>query len=282
MRIPLFSIDQATGFFPFQACRVDRRFSYGVYVPAGYTRARAGEFRILVAVHGSERAPETARALCAELADDTGCIVLAPLFPVAVTDDEEVHNYIYLQYRGIRYDQVLLAMVDEVRARFGLPVHRFWLAGFSGGGQFAHRFMYLHAARLAAVSVGAPGIVNTLDVSRDWFVGVRDVPALFGQQVDRPGLRGMPVQVVVGAGDTDTGIVVAPPSVLYRDGVNDSGGTRVQRAHFLHRLLLDAGVNAYLDVVPGAAHSAAHVQLAVNAFFRRIHRSAKASRTDLA
>lgn len=271
MSVPLFSIDQATGVFPFQACRFDRRFSYGVYVPPGYTRERAAGFRILVAVHGSERAPETARALCTELAEETGCIVLAPLFPVAMTDDEELHNYIYLQYRGIRYDQVLLAMVDEVRTRFGLPAQRFWLAGFSGGGQFAHRFMYLHAAQLAAVSVGAPGIVNTLDASRDWFVGVRDVSALFGRPVDHAGLRGLPVQVVVGAEDTGTDIMVQPPHVLYREGVNDAGATRVERARTLHRLLCDAGVDACLDIVPGAAHSAAHVQLAVNAFFRRVH-----------
>lgn len=277
MSVPLFSIDQATGVFPFQACRFDRRFSYGVYVPPNYTRELAKGFRILVAVHGSERAPETARALCSELADETNCIVLAPLFPVAMTDDEELHNYIYLQYRGIRYDQVLLAMVDEVRARFGLLAHRFWLSGFSGGGQFAHRFMYLHAAQLAAVSVGAPGIVNTLDESRDWFVGVRDVPAIFDRPVDRAGLRGLPVQVVVGAEDTGTDIVVQPPHVLYREGVNDAGGTRVERARTLHRLLCDAGVDAFLDVVPGAAHSATHVQLAVNTFFRRLHGARKAS-----
>lgn len=274
MRAPLFSIDQATGVFPFQACRFDRRFSYGVYVPDTYTRERAGDFRILVAVHGSERAPETARALCMQLADDTGCIVLAPLFPVAMTDDEELHNYIFLHYRGIRYDRILLAMVDEVSARFGLAAHRFWLAGFSGGGQFAHRFMYLHASQLAAVSVGAPGIVNTLGEEHDWFVGVRDVASVFGQAVDRAGLCGLPVQVVVGGEDIGTDIVVRPPDVLYQAGVNDTGATRVERAQFLHRLLTLAGVDASLDVVPGAAHEAAQVQLAVNAFFRRVYKAA--------
>lgn len=277
MRTPLFSIDQSTGVFPFQACRFDRRFAYGVYVPARYARERAGDFRILVAVHGSERAPETARALCMQLADDTDCIVLAPLFPVAMTDDEELHNYIFLHYRGIRYDRILLAMVDEVRERFGLAAHRFWLAGFSGGGQFAHRFMYLHASQLAAVSVGAPGIVNSLDEACDWFVGVRDVPTLFGQAVDRAGLRGLPVQVVVGGEDIGTDIVVRPPDALYRDRVNDAGATRVERARFLHRLLEAAGVDARLDIVPGAAHEAAQVQLAVNAFFRRVHMAPSAT-----
>lgn len=269
----LFRLDQATGYFPFQACRADRRFSYGVYVPPGYTRERAATFRILVAVHGSERAPEVVRELFTELAQEARCIVLVPLFPMAVTDDEEVHNYIFLKYRDIRFDHMLLAMVDEVAERFGVPAGKLWLAGFSGGGQFAHRFMYLHASRLAAVSVGAPGIVNTLDESCDWFVGVRDVHAQFGQPVDRDGLQGLPVQVVVGGDDLDPDIVVAPPNVLYRPGVNDAGATRVARARCLHQLLLKAGVAASLDVVPGAAHSAAHVQLAVNAFFRKLQAS---------
>ncbi len=263
-----FQLDQTTGAFAFQACRADRRFSYGVYVPASYTRARADEFSLLVAVHGSERAPETARALFERLADETGRIVVAPLFPMAVTDDEETHNYIFLQYRDIRYDLILLHMVDAVAQRFGVPADRLWLAGFSGGGQFVHRFMYLHAARLAAVSIGAPGIVHTLDPHRDWFVGVRDVVARFGRDIDRDSLRGLPVQVVVGGDDLATDILVAPPNPLYMDGVNDTGSTRVERAQFLHRLLLDAGVDCRFDLVPGAGHSAQEVQAAVDGFFR--------------
>lgn len=268
VRKPLFHLGQSTGCFPFRACRLDRRFSYGVYVPTGYTPERAAQFRILVCVHGTERAPETARELFVHLAEETQRIVLAPLFPVAVTDDEETHNYIFLAYRGIRYDRVLLAMVDEVAERFGVDSRGLWLAGFSGGGQFAHRFMYLHASRLAAVSVGAPGLVNTLDEGRDWFVGVRDVMERFGQGIDRTGLQGLPVQVVVGGDDTGTDIVVAPPSPLYAEGVNDSGSTRLERAGFLHRLLREAGADSRLDVVPGAGHLAEHVQLAVESFFR--------------
>ena len=136
----LFRIDQATGYFPFQACRADRRFSYGVYVPPGYTREGAAAFRILVAVHGSERAPEVVRELFAEFAQEARCIVLVPLFPVAVTDDEEVHNYIFLKYRDIRFDRVLLAMVDEVAERFCVPAGKLWLAGFSGVYVDAHGY----------------------------------------------------------------------------------------------------------------------------------------------
>ena len=268
-----FRLDQTTGRMPFRACRADRRFAYGVYVPSGYSPACSARFRILVAVHGSERAPEVARDLCIDLAEETRRIVLAPLFPVAMTDDEEFHNYLFLSYGGIRFDQVLLAMIEEVASRFAVPSDRLWLSGFSGGGQFAHRFMYLHAARLAAVSVGAPGIVNTLDANGDWGIGVRDVQARFGLPVDRDGLCGLPVQVVVGQDDTlADDIHVAPGHPLYVDGVNRTGSNRVERAGTLHALLCDAGVDSQLDIVPGAGHLAADVQSAVNAFFRACHR----------
>ncbi|MDM0084610.1 hypothetical protein QTI17_28820 [Variovorax sp. J31P179] len=131
--------------------------------------------------------------------------------------------------------------------------------------------MYLHASRLAGVSVGAPGLINTLDEGRDWFVGVRDVAERFGQGIDdRAGLKGLPVQVVVGGDDVATDIVIERPSPLYAEGVNDSGGTRVERARFLHRLLQHAGIDSRLDVVPGARHHADHVHLAVESFFREL------------
>ncbi|MBV5295448.1 MAG: alpha/beta hydrolase [Curvibacter lanceolatus] len=273
---PLFQIGQPTGYFAFQACKADRRFSYCAYVPAHYTAATAHTFRLLVVVHGSERAPEAARQLFAPLADATNCVVLAPLFPMAVTDDEELHNYLFLKYRDIRYDLLLLAMVDEMQRRFALPVQKFWLAGFSGGGQFAHRFMYLHAARLSAVSVGAPGMVNGLDPQRPWFVGVKDVQARFGQGVDRAAMHGLPVQVVVGGADTDTDIQVAPGHPLYVEGVNDTGLTRVRRAAYLHQVLLGAGAASQWDVVPDARHSAHEIHASVEAFFVHQHEQAAA------
>lgn len=274
MRQPLFRLDQTSGRFPFRACRADRRFSYSVYVPSSFTVHAPASARLLVAVHGSERAPEAARDLFVDLAEETGSIVLAPLFPVAVTEHEELHNYLFLDYGGIRFDLVLLAMVAEVAERYGVPADRLWLAGFSGGGQFAHRFAYLHAARLAAVSIGAPGLVNTLDPARDWPVGVHDVVPRFGQPVDRAGLRRLKVQVVVGSEDTARDVQFAPGDPLYADGVNDSGAHRVERAGYLHRLLCEAGVDARLDVVSGADHAVAHVQRAVDAFFRACWRSA--------
>lgn len=270
MKTPLFSMTQTAGRMPFRACKFDRRFSYCLYVPERLAGSVGASPRLLVSVHGSERSPETARELFVELAEELNTVVLAPLFPMALTSEEEMHNYLFLEHAGIRFDRVLLAMVDEVAEQFHLQAKRLWLAGFSGGGQFAHRFAYLHASRLEAVSIGAPGIVNSLDQSKDWFLGIRDVQERFGRAVDWNGLRALKAQVVVGAEDTSEEILIEPPNSLYAPGVNDAGPTRVARSRFLHEELVKAGVDCRLDIVPGAMHAAAHVQLAVDSFFRRM------------
>lgn len=84
------------------------------------------------------------------------------------------------------------------------------------------------------------------------------------------GLQRLKAQVVVGSEDTANDIQIAAGDPLYADGVNDTGSNRVERASFLNGLLRKASVDSRLDVVQGAAHSAAHVQLAVDAAFRTL------------
>ncbi len=163
-----------TGKHGFRTCSADRRFSYCDYVPSTYTGANAERFRILVAVHGSDRNPEATRDLYINLADELGVILLSPLFPTRVTARDDYHNYIWLRFDDIRYDLILLAMMEEVAETYGVSADRVAMTGFSGGGQFVHRFLYVHSDRLIAASIGAPGMITMLDPTRDWFVGTRD------------------------------------------------------------------------------------------------------------
>ncbi|HZD53098.1 MAG TPA: hypothetical protein VE175_08625, partial [Woeseiaceae bacterium] len=63
------------------ACAYDQRFSYNLYVPARYGAANAAGFRLLVAVHGTDRSRARLREGFREFADRHDYIVLAPLFP---------------------------------------------------------------------------------------------------------------------------------------------------------------------------------------------------------
>ena len=97
-----------------------------------------------------------------------------------------------MQEGDIRYDRVLLDIVDEVAGKYGLADARFALFGYSGGGHFAHRFFMLHPDRLWAVAIGASGSVTLLDDTRDFWVGTRDLQARFGIAIDSAAMARVP------------------------------------------------------------------------------------------
>ena len=262
---------QGTPFFSLQR---DRRFSYCLYVPPSYHRDDVDAATLIVAVHGTKRTAEGYRDAFSSLAEETGCVVLAPLFPMGVLDSfqnapEEQHNYKYLEYKGLRFDELLIDMVAEVRAALGKIAPKFLLFGFSGGGQFVHRFFYLHPEHLLGVSVGAPGSVTRLDPTVQWWPGTGGVSEHFGKTIDAEALRRVPVHLVVGALDTETwNVATKPGSWTWREGANDAGTNRVERLHALRQNLESQGISVTLNMVEGVAHSGTRVLEPVFEFFR--------------
>lgn len=254
------------------ACQADQRFSYCLYVPPTLVKTRAlSSARVLVAIHGTERGNQAMRDLFVPLADRLGLIVLAPLFPAGILDPHDRDNYKYVEYRGIRFDHLVLAMVDEVGARYGVPVASIAMFGFSGGAHLAHRFLYLHPQRLAAVSACAPGSPTLLDESRDWWVGVRDLEQRFGRGLDREAMRRVAVHLAVGDKDTDTHeITHSPGSTYWMEGANDAGVTRVERLKSLATSLVAGGVAVDVDILRGVGHERDPLAASAIHFFDRV------------
>ncbi|WP_107966464.1 alpha/beta hydrolase [Sphingomonas oleivorans] len=238
------------------ACQADQRFSYCLYVPPSLADAgRLAEARILVVIHGTERGNQAMRDLFVPLADRLGLIVMAPLFPAGIIDPYDRDNYKYVEYNGIRFDHLMLAMLDEIGARYGVPVERISMFGFSGGAHLAHRFLYLHPERLDALSVCSPGSPTLLDETRDWWVGVRDIEQRFGRPLDKAALRKVAVHLAVGDADTDTDeITHSEGSPLWMEGANDAGVTRVDRLLSLAASLRENGLGVQVDLLPGIRH----------------------------
>lgn len=253
------------------ACQADQRFSYCLYVPRALSEPGARErAAVLVAVHGSGRGNQVMRDAFMPLADALGVIVLAPLFPCGIVEPFDRDNYKYIEFQGIRFDLIVLAMLSEVSVRYGVPVERVSMFGFSGGAHFAHRFLYLHPQRLDAVSVCAPGSPTLLDRSRDWWVGIRDLEERFGYPLDETALQRVAVHLAVGADDIDTHeITHAPGSPHWMAGANDSGVTRVERLKTLAASLRAAGVAVKLEILPGVRHESGPVIASASAFFGR-------------
>jgi poly(3-hydroxybutyrate) depolymerase len=260
-----------TGFYDYgcttvYACRKDPRFSYCLYVPPDYRKAGVAT-ELVVVVHGSPRTFMDFRDRFQDLGAAHNTIILSPLFPIGVNGDGNPDGYKYMRESGARYDEILLAMVDEFGARYGVRHERFGMFGFSGGAQFVNRFLLLQPHRLWAASIAAPGSVTLVDDDRPWWIGTRDLDFHFGRALDTQALRKVALHLLVGEDDVDT------VEITHREGgrywmeeANHAGATRPQRLLALHRSLAAAGIPATLDVVPGMSHDAAQAIERAKAF----------------
>lgn len=241
---------------PFFASQYDQRFSYCLYVPQDYSETDDRRYDLAVIVHGTGRTAAQYRDRFADFAEKHGCIILAPLFPVGIVEPGELANYKRIEFHGIRYDLVLLSMVDEVCAKYRIRDGGFMMYGYSGGGQFCQRFFMLHPQRLRAVAIGAPGVVTLLNQDYDWWVGVRDVKARFGIEIDLEAMRKVKVQTLIGSADDATWEIAIPrESKLWMDGADLQGANRLERIAALAASFEAHGIAVRRDIVPGVAHS---------------------------
>jgi len=258
------------------ASRHDPRFSYCLYVPPPVEGAAPD---LAVVMHGTGRAFMAYRDAFADFGRWNNCAILCPLFPVGVRGDGNRDGFKYMQEADIRYDEVLLSIVDEVGERYGFDVSRFALFGYSGGGHFANRFFLLRPQRLWAVSIGAPGSVTLLDPTRDWWVGVRDMKARFGIEADPAAMASVPVQMVVGAADLETWeITHREGGRHWMPGANDAGRTRPERLDSLRRSFEAAGMRVRFDLVPNVPHDGNKVVGHVQDFFADMLKRRRAAR----
>lgn len=171
---------------------------YFVYVPRELNATRP----LFVAIHGiSRNAREHAEQFTA-LADRYGVAVVAPLF-----DEQRFPDYQRLgrRGRGARADLMLQRIVDEFAALIGVDASRFCLFGYSGGGQFAHRFALAHPGRVAAYAVGAAGWYTLPDPTLRFPMGIGNSPRLTGIAFQAEAFLAIPAAVFVGDRDIHTG-----------------------------------------------------------------------------
>jgi len=247
------------------AARRDQRCSYCLYV--GRTPRRRN---LLAYCHGHHRRHYYLLNALRQLADACGYVVLCPLFPGNLLRDGNLDGYKYLREEGVNYDEIFMDIVDEVREAINFEETRILLGGFSGGGQFAHRFAYLHPDFIQALSIAAPGTVTLPDPTIPWWAGLGAAENVFGLEIDADRLKAIDIQLVVGAADDDAEDARFSPSSRYwLPEASLTGSTRVERLQALHQALEARGVAARLDVVPGAGHHFASLLPVIEDFFRR-------------
>ncbi|KAK4574899.1 hypothetical protein LTR86_001741 [Recurvomyces mirabilis] len=269
------------GHIPHRVLRCDMRLSYSLYVPPSHYDGTGGStIPLQVYIHGTGRNLSPMHSDLEAFADDVGCAVLAPLFPAGLEGLQDLDSYKLTGAATLRSDQALLAMIEEIEQVWvGIYTKQFFLMGFSGGGQFAHRFLYLHPERLSAASVGAPGSVTLLDQQKDWPHGVKGIEGCFGRLPSLTAMRLVPIHLIVGSADNDAyggaGFTRWLRDVRALDdsqtksrisSVHSQG--RVQSLRELMESLKQASIEVTFELVEGIAHHSDSVRTAQLGFMK--------------
>ncbi|CZR69996.1 uncharacterized protein PAC_19897 [Phialocephala subalpina] len=254
------------GKIPLTQCIVANQFSYCLYIPRRYQSLRALVF--IVIVHGSGRDSCNLRDSFVDLAERQGCAILCPLFPRLPQDPYDLSNYKTISYQNSRYDLILLAMINEVTIRYPrIQCEKFLLYGFSGGGQFVHRFAYLHPGNLCGLAIGAPGTITLPDPQLEFPSGIKDIEEVFGVVLDWEALKKVPTMFIAGQEDTDDFHAIArgrAPPLSLGEGGRYGGTVRLEKAWSAF------GSTSHFVAVSKAAHDESRLIPFVKEFFEQV------------
>jgi len=160
-----------TGTLQYMRGKQHENLKYYLHLPEHIS----GHTPVLVAVHGvscnaKEQAVEFSR-----IASRFGFVVIAPYFRKS-----HFPAYPRLGFRAGRFVSdpggALLSVLDEVAVSTGANTSRVHMFGYSGGGQFAHRFAMKYPHRLHKLVLGAPGWLTFPDVSTNYPRGLSGAP----------------------------------------------------------------------------------------------------------
>lgn len=227
--------------------RRDPRQSYYLYVPHHLEK----DAPIFVSVHGISRNAKEHATRFAPYAERHGVVLVAPRFG---RNRYPHYQCLTPDRAGNRPDAVLDRIVAEVRDMLHLSASKLYLFGFSGGGQFVHRYVMAHPERVARAVIGAAGWYTFPDPNRPYPRGIR------ARDEHSPGIDpaylGVPVEVVVGDKDVERN------SALNRSAAVDKqqGRTRLERGRRWIDAMREAARAAGLDTqyefrtLPGVRH----------------------------
>jgi poly(3-hydroxybutyrate) depolymerase len=287
------------GHVPQMALQSDLRISYSLYIPPEPYKSLAAspddgntkQLPLLVNIHGTRRNLSAIYGDLKTFADSIPCAVLQPLFPAGIEGPNDIDSYKKLRSKSLSFDLVLLSILDEVGTRWPhIDTKKIFLMGFSGGGQFAQRFLYVHPERLSAVSIGAPGKVTLLDDQETWPKGIKNVQHVFDRSIDLSLITAVDIHMVVGSKDTGAhggndfkqwqeemkkkvskakDIGSEQEAALTRNiDTSETGQGRLGTLQNVQKLWKDQGIKAHLDIVDVVGHSADGVRGCVLDFFR--------------
>ena len=208
--------------------------TYFLYVPKQYYANKESVSSILAIIHGYTGNQKGAKGIeitkknlsrWIPYAEKYNCILVAPHFDEVTFDND----YQRLNLDGIRSDLRLNSIIDSIKTAFpDLKDSKLKLFGFSGGGQFVHRYCAFHPDMVDKAVVGASGWYMWPDDELDYPLGTR--LNKFPQIKDRIDLKKFiqtDMMVIVGDADRKQG--------AFRDSYKDADLDKIQGENRLER-----------------------------------------------
>lgn len=204
----------------------------------------------LVCVHGISRNALEHVFAFRRYADEFGFAIVAPVF-----DTGAFRGYQTLGSKnGWNARRALLSALDGLPDMIGVSAPAANLFGFSGGGQFAHRFAMAEPHRVRALAIAAAGWYTFPTAATRFPMGLSGAKA---PDVDISSFLKLPIFVMVGSADVDRDANVRQGRKI--DTLQ--GRTRVDRARRWTAAVNDAArlkglpAPATCAELPGAGHS---------------------------
>jgi pimeloyl-ACP methyl ester carboxylesterase len=160
----------------------------------------AGVASLVVAVHGiSLNALEQVTSF-APFAAERGHVLIAPCFD---TPEDADYQRLGRRGRGRRADLALDDAIRRLSESSGIRFVRRFYFGYSGGGQFVHRYLMTHPDRVDGAVVSAAGWYTFPDPRLAYPMGLRVGGALAGARMEPAEFLRVPVLAVVGSLDVE-------------------------------------------------------------------------------
>ncbi len=207
---------------------------------------------VLAAIHGISRNAREQALLFAGWAERHSFAVIAPLFS---RENYRDYQRLGIEARGQRADRFFIRVLETFADWAGAPVERVNLFGYSGGGQFAHRFALLYPGRVAGLALGAPGWYTLPDERRAFPLGIAEFPEEITP--DLAAWLVLPMIVLVGSEDNQRDPALRQSARLDRL----QGLTRIERGQRFIAVTAAAarkrGLTPRLEftLLPGVGHS---------------------------
>jgi len=174
--------------------KTDPSQEYLLYVPSsiGHTPP------LLVSVHGVSRNADEHAKLLSAYCEMFGVVLVVPHFSIEHHPDYQRLGRIG---RGKRADLAINSIIAEASETTGASAAQFYLFGFSGGAQFAHRYVMAHPHRIASAVIASAGWYTLPDATTRFPYGCRPSKKLPGVHFDAEEFLQVPITVMVGAND---------------------------------------------------------------------------------